>query len=364
VALGDSVAAPPDSYVHALYDFLRTPGGGGLDALSNRAVGGEDSSTLRTGGQLASAIADIDATSDTKLVTIDIGGNDRYACGGMSPTWHLSSCAFGANFDATLEDLQEALAGDPGAEPLVAMAYYNPASGADSGSESVYDRGLLGTDLRLYCAPDGDPRLGLNDRIACISAARGALVADAYPAFKAGGQALMLDGLHPTACGHAVIATEFGKALGLPGPSAPATCPQGDLVAPVIDALALRPRRFVAARRGRSIAARPGARASFSLTEGAIVRFRVKRAARGRRVAGLCVAPTDRNRESRRCTRYVPMLGAFRYRGHPGLNAFRFTGRLAGRALRPRRYELVGRAVDLAGNVSLPAVTRFRIVRR
>ena len=143
------------------------PRGGGLDGLYNRGVSGADSTSHR-GAQLAAAIADIDGPSDT-VVTIDIGGNDRYVCGGPPPTWHLSSCPFAANFDATLADLQAALARDPGREALIAMTYYNPASGTGSPQEQDYDRGLLGTDLRIYCVPSGDPRLGLNDRIVCIS---------------------------------------------------------------------------------------------------------------------------------------------------------------------------------------------------
>ena len=223
VALGDSVAAPPDSYVSILFGSLRTPEGGGLDALYNRARGGDDSTTLRTGGQLASAIADIDAPSDTKVVTIDIGGNDRSVCGGTSPTWHLPSCPFAANFDATLADLQAELGRDPGPESLIAMNYYNPASGTGTAQEQGYDLGLLGTDLLVSCVPSGDPRLGLNDQIVCISGARGALVADVYPPFKSGGQALMSgDGLHPNSQGQGVIAAEFRKALGLTGtPAAP-----------------------------------------------------------------------------------------------------------------------------------------------
>jgi lysophospholipase L1-like esterase len=361
VALGDSVAAPPDSYVRILFDYLRTPEGGGLDTLHNRAVGGEDSSTLRSSGQLATAIADIDAPSDTKLVTIDIGGNDRYACGGPSPSWHLSSCAFAANFDATLADLQAALERDAGPESLAAMTYYNPASGTGSSLEPFYDRGLLGTDLQLYCAPDGDPRLGLDDRIACIAATRGALVADVYPAFKAGGPLLVGDGLHPSACGQAVIAAEFGKALGLRGPVAP-PCRPPDRIPPVIRRLELSPRRFVAARRGGSIAARAGAKVTYRLTEAGATRFRVKRAAAGRRVGGECVAPTRRNRDARRCTRYVLMLGAFVHRGHAGANSFRFSGRLAHRRLRPGSYRLVARAGDALGNVSIPARAPFRIL--
>jgi hypothetical protein len=195
VSLGDSVAAGFGSsgpsqggYPARLFAILRTPQGGGLSQWSNRARGGEDSTSLR-GGQLSEAIADIDAPSDTRVVTIDIGGNDRTAC---ASGWYLPTCPFAANFTATLRDLQAALASDPGAEDLVAMAYYNPNSGLGPPTEPDIDRGLLGTDLRLDCSQSGD-RLGLNDLIFCISGAQGAEVADAYPPFKAGGPARMAD---------------------------------------------------------------------------------------------------------------------------------------------------------------------------
>ena len=210
MSLGDSVATgvgssdpAQNSYPARLFAILRTPQGGGLSEWSNRARGGEDSTSLR-GAQLSEAIADIDAPSDTRVVTIDIGGNDRSVCAGA---WYLPSCPFAANFAATIRDLQAALAGDPGAEDLVAMAYYNPSSGLGPPTEPDVDRGLLGTDLRIDCAQSGD-RLGLND-LSCIAGAQGAEVADAYPPFKAGGQALIADSLHPNDAGHAVLARTF-----------------------------------------------------------------------------------------------------------------------------------------------------------
>ena len=361
VALGDSVATPSDSYVYVLFGFLRTPEGGGLDTLYNRARSGEDSATLRTNGQLTTAIADIDGSSDTKVVTIDIGGNDRFVCGGSSPIWHLPSCPFAGNFDATLADIQAALERDPGAETLVAMTYYNPASGTGTVQEQDYDRALLGTDLQLYCAPSGDPRLGLNDRIACISPSHGAAVADVYPAFKAGGQALMSDSLHPNSQGQAMIADEFRKALAPGPPPPPAPPPPPDLNAPVIRGLAVNPQGFFAARRGGSIAAARGAKVSYRLSEPGVTRFRVKRATAGRRVGQTCVQPTRRNRDAPGCTRYVLIRGSFTHRSRQGSNSFRFTGRLAGKRLRPDRYQLIARAKDTAGNVSASVHTRFRI---
>jgi acyl-CoA thioesterase I len=263
VSLGDSVATgvgssdpAHNSYPARLFAILRTPQGGGLSEWSNRARGGEDSTSLR-GAQLSEAIADIDAPSDTRVVTIDIGGNDRTAC---ASAWYLPRCPFATNFAATLRDLQAALARDPGAEDLVAMAYYNPNSGVGPPTEPDIDRGLLGTDLRIDCSQSGD-RLGLNDLIFCISGAQGAEIADAYPPFKAGGQALMADPLHPNDAGHAVLARTFCLALrSVPDAAcpAPAPPPPPDRTGPRIAIRGLRgtgkrcvPRSFVVRVRAR-----------------------------------------------------------------------------------------------------------------
>ena len=221
VALGDSVAATPwrppaGSYVDRL--FLHYQSTLGVTQLSNRAQGGETSSSIRTGGQLDSALADINAASDTRAVTIDIGGNDRFKCAGW---WN--SCPFRYNFFATLSDLRAALDSDPGPESFVAMAYYNPASG--TAGEGQYP-GLLGTDSVIDCEITAGTEVGTNDIIYQEAGRRGVLVADPYLAFKAGGQSFMADPIHPNDAGHAAIAAAFREASpvcpeagGLPPPS-------------------------------------------------------------------------------------------------------------------------------------------------
>jgi len=209
VALGDSVAAGAGpSYVDRLFPHYQSTLG--VTDLSNRAVNGENSGSLRTGGQLDRALADISAASDTPAVTIDIGGNDRFECAG---SW--DSCPFRYNFFATLFDLRAALDSDPGPESFAAMAYYNPASGLGGDgpySESYYDRGLLGTDLVIDCETTAGARVGINDVIYQEAGRRGVLVADPYPAFKEGGQSFMADSIHPNDAGHAAIADAFREA--------------------------------------------------------------------------------------------------------------------------------------------------------
>ena len=126
---------------------------------------------------------------------------------------------------------------------------------------------------------------------------------------------------------------------------------------------------FSAYTRGPSVRAagrvrrRLGTRVQYRLSEAAITTFTVQRILLGRRRGRACVRPTRSNRRARRCTRHAPLRGSFRLTGRAGVNRFVFTGRLAGRTLRPGRYRLVGRARDLAGNVSRPSLDRFRIVR-
>jgi hypothetical protein len=105
--------------------------------------------------------------------------------------------------------------------------------------------------------------------------------------------------------------------------------------APALSALTVSPRAF---RPGTG--ARRGTRLTYTLSAPARVTFRVQRALTGRRNGARCSA---RGR-GKRCTRYVTVKGTISQQGVQGINALRFSGRLAGRALKPGRYRLVARA--------------------
>jgi hypothetical protein len=79
-------------------------------------------------------------------------------------------------------------------------------------------------------------------------------------------------------------------------------------------------------------------------------------------VGGRCVAPTRGNRSKPSCKRYRTLRGSFRHAGKAGLNKFRFSGRLAGRALKPRSYRLVAVARDATATKSKPKRVLFRII--
>ena len=141
--------------------------------------------------------------------------------------------------------------------------------------------------------------------------------------------------------------------------------PPRDTVAPRVSRLKLSRRTFAAHRSGPSVrgARARGTRVSYRISEAATVTFRVQRVLAGRRVRGRCVKATRANRAKRRCKRYRTLRGSFRHTGTAGANRFTFTGRLAGRSLRPGRYRLLAAAKDAAANKSRPVRKPFRIIR-
>jgi hypothetical protein len=111
------------------------------------------------------------------------------------------------------------------------MEYYNPASGSGSSNEGLFDFGLLGSDAKVDCSASA-AALGLNDFVRCIGGQYGAGSVDVYPTFKAGGQSLMADALHPNDTGHAYIAClfEYPERAGSGNPCEPTPPPP-----PIID---------------------------------------------------------------------------------------------------------------------------------
>jgi hypothetical protein len=147
---------------------------------------------------------------------------------------------------------------------------------------------------------------------------------------------------------------------------APRPQPARDTIRPVLSRLALSRRRFRPARSGSAIsAAARGTRLRYRLSEVATVTVRYERRGTGRRAGGRCRAVTRRNRGRAGCLRWALVRGSARHSGKAGANAFRPTGRLRGRSLRPAVYRLRLSARDAAGNTSRPRRSAsFRIVRR
>jgi lysophospholipase L1-like esterase len=239
LALGDSLAAGVGAtradrlgYVPRLAHFFRGTAHGGATSVMNVAVPGATSESLITSGQLARAVAAIDAESDVVVVTLDIGGNDLLGllqpgqpCA-VDPTTADCQAAvraaltgFATNFPIILTQLTEALARDPGEERLLVATFYNPYSGTGGTLDAVVDRVVLGSDLQLDRDCSESPeQVGLNDLIACIAgryAQSGVTVVDVYPLFAGKAASLTHIGdndIHPTNAGYAMIANAFRRA--------------------------------------------------------------------------------------------------------------------------------------------------------
>jgi Ca2+-binding RTX toxin-like protein len=97
------------------------------------------------------------------------------------------------------------------------------------------------------------------------------------------------------------------------------------------------PARFVVARRGTTF--------RYALSEAATVTFAIERRTSGRKRKG------------------TVRVGSLRARARAGANATRFSGRIAGRPLRPGSYRAMLTAVDAAGYRSNRATASFTVLR-
>lgn len=222
VALGASIAAGAGassalkSYVQLYYGYLQSNGSGVTDLLKTAAYGATSTDLRRT--QLEWAVSAINASSDTKAITIDIGLNDlRFDPN--CPTANAPACPYAGNLREILTALNTALANDPGDETVQLMQYYNPSIGTPN--ESEWRQLLLGSDGRVDCSGTG-AALGLNDLIHCITIEKGATPVDVLPIFDAAGEAFLNeDHLHPNDAGHLAIANALGGAATPTAPPPP-----------------------------------------------------------------------------------------------------------------------------------------------
>ncbi len=157
-----------------------------------------------------------------------------------------------------------------------------------------------------------------------------------------------------------------GAAPATPAAAPPAAAPATTRKAR-ITSLKLSPKTFAAAAKGASIAkAKAKAKAtgttvSYRDSAAVTTRFTVQRALAGRLKGKTCAKPGPSNKRGKPCTRYTT-VGAFTHKDKAGANSFRFTGRVASRALAAGAYRLS--AVPGTGAVRGAAVTAtFTIVR-
>jgi hypothetical protein len=151
-----------------------------------------------------------------------------------------------------------------------------------------------------------------------------------------------------------------------PSPTTPGVTPPALGSIAVISELTVSPAAFRAASRGAAIARRrapAGTTVSYNDSQAVTTAFTVLRQQSGiARAKRGCVKPPHAAHKAKgmHCTRYV-RLGNFIHTDHSGPNRFRFTGRVAGRALRPGRYLLQASPVS-GGRTAKPSARTFRII--
>jgi hypothetical protein len=121
------------------------------------------------------------------------------------------------------------------------------------------------------------------------------------------------------------------------------------------------PARFEARGADRRASA-GGTTFRYSLSEPAAVTFAIERRVSGRRVKGTCRARTRSNTGGPSCIRFG-RVGSVRARAGVGANGTPFSGRMAGKPLRPGAYRALVGAVDAAGNRSHRATASFTVLR-
>jgi acyl-CoA thioesterase I len=273
LALGDSLAvgvgaSSPStlSYVARAYESLRGSeryNDGGLDLLNLGVAGATSADLAQAGGQLDSAIAEIEARrendpagDDVEIISLDIGGNDLLSLvAPNSPCLESASvepcrAAFGEVLSALQNNLAEALLRLRTAAPdaiLVAVDLYNPYSGTGDLREPIAEIGI-GQANGVIGAVTADPDLRVK-------------TAFVFQLFSGRGlQWVAPDGIHPNDNGHAVIAEALLAAIDdrepaipddllsvLPGATAPAMdmssgsdpASDGDSVSPTLFAVAI-----------------------------------------------------------------------------------------------------------------------------
>lgn len=141
-----------------------------------------------------------------------------------------------------------------------------------------------------------------------------------------------------------------------PGPPAPTPAPAPkDLSAPLISKSALTPKSFKAAGKGASIVIPKPTKSGKlpKLTAGTRIALTLSEAAT---VKGTVLVPAKGKTKAK-------TVGSFTQAAATGSSSFDFTGRIAGKKLKPCKYTLELVATDAAGNASTVASLSFTIKR-
>jgi lysophospholipase L1-like esterase len=367
VAVGDSVGAgfgatSGHSYFDLYCAYLESAAAGSLvDQCVNESVVGLTSQSALDGGAIQKAVNDIDASANTPVVTVALGGNDLLGSPGCQPITE-AGCNFIGNMRTILNQIETALATHPGPHVIQWLEYYNPNHDNPFGNASADHSTaglLLGNDLAFTdCSSSDLGLIGLDDAINCIAQEKGATPVDAYTPFQSGcaDNDCFSDSLHPDDKGYGLIFDALRDTPGSPVPRTPP--PDGNWPhSPTISTLSESRKVFAPSSPHHT----RGTVFSVRLTEPAKVTIRIQRLVPGRRVAQSCRDPAARLRHQPRCIRTIRVT-TLTEPGHAGLNEIAFSGLVRRRALAPGRYLAIFVAIDRAG-ASTTQTLHFSIVR-
>jgi hypothetical protein len=114
-----------------------------------------------------------------------------------------------------------------------------------------------------------------------------------------------------------------------------------------VQSLAVKPSKFRAGNvagavvsRRKKAAAPIGTTVTYGLSAAGTVEFSIERRVDGRRVGKTCQKKTAANSLRKKCALYKPIKGGFSVSGVTGSNAFKFSGRVGGKSLKPGSYRL------------------------
>jgi streptogramin lyase len=131
---------------------------------------------------------------------------------------------------------------------------------------------------------------------------------------------------------------------------------------PQVSNVAVKPSRFrVGASATAVSAAKGGTTITYLLTKDATATLKFEQAVQGRVRVPNCVRITRRNRNGRKCTRFVPK-GQITRTGQQGQNAVQFSGRIGRRPLRPGRYRVGVAGTDAQGRSGLFQYATFVVL--
>jgi lysophospholipase L1-like esterase len=231
LAVGDSVtvgfgATPGHSFFDLYCAYLESSAGGRrVNSCVDDANDGL-SSQAALGATMQTAVKDIKASTDTPVVTVDLGGIDLLSTPGCQPITG-TSCPFIHNMRTILDELETALATHPGPHSIQWLEYYNPDHNNPFGSSANDQRTaelMLGSDLKLTACSSGNLTLiGFDDVVNCIAQEKGATPVDAYTPFQKNCTArdCFSDSLHPNDKGYRLIFDALKATPGSPTPRTP-----------------------------------------------------------------------------------------------------------------------------------------------